>query len=195
MIIMNEESIKTLTDAIDGALLQGNVLLAVDGRCASGKTTLANRLQSIYDCNVFHMDDFFLRPEQRTADRLARPGENVDHERFLSEVLIPASEGKPVFYRPYNCHTGLVEEGRTIQPQRLSVIEGSYSLHPSLSPYYTLKAFIHISPETRKKRIEIRNTPQMAAKFFSTWIPLEERYFEMLDISSQKGVIHIEGEK
>ena len=46
-------------------------VVAIDGKCTSGKTTLASKLAEIYDCNVFHMDDFFLRPEQRTPERFA----------------------------------------------------------------------------------------------------------------------------
>ena len=42
------------------------VIVAIDGNCASGKTTLTAQLAEHFDCNVFHMDDFFLRPEQRT---------------------------------------------------------------------------------------------------------------------------------
>ena len=52
------------------------------------------------------MDDFFLRPEQRTLKRLAEPGGNVDWERFLSEVLVPVRQGKAAVYRPYDCQTG-----------------------------------------------------------------------------------------
>ena len=33
-------------------------ILAIDGRCASGKTTLANELSQSLSCNVVHMDDF-----------------------------------------------------------------------------------------------------------------------------------------
>ena len=29
--------------------------------------------------NLIHMDDFFLRPHQRSRERLAIPGENIDH--------------------------------------------------------------------------------------------------------------------
>ena len=76
-----------LVQAIRARLTDAPVLVALDGRCGAGKTTLARRLQTELGCRVFHMDDFFLRPEQRTAERLARPGENVDHERFLAEVL------------------------------------------------------------------------------------------------------------
>ena len=45
------------------AAVQPRVLVAIDGRCAAGKTTLAASLQAQLGCNVFHMDDFFLRPE------------------------------------------------------------------------------------------------------------------------------------
>lgn len=79
------------------------VLVAIDGRCAAGKTTLAASLQAQLACNVFHMDDFFLRPEQRTPERLRQPGGNVDFERFLTEVLRPLRDGAPVTYRPYDC--------------------------------------------------------------------------------------------
>ena len=52
---------------------QAQVIAAIDGRCGAGKSTLAAQLQAQLSCRVFHMDDFFLRPEQRTAARLAQP--------------------------------------------------------------------------------------------------------------------------
>jgi len=38
----------------------GQILIAIDGQSASGKTTLGELLKEWYDCNLFHMDDFFL---------------------------------------------------------------------------------------------------------------------------------------
>ena len=43
---------------------QARVIAAIDGRCGAGKSTLAAQLQAQLSCRVFHMDDFFLRPEQ-----------------------------------------------------------------------------------------------------------------------------------
>jgi thymidylate kinase len=77
--------------------------VAIEGSCTAGKTTLAGALAEVFDCNVFHMDDFFLRPEPRTAERFAQPGGNVDRERFLEEVLLPQRQGKQVVYRPFDC--------------------------------------------------------------------------------------------
>ena len=54
------------------------VFVAIDGPCTSGKTTFAAMLNRRFGGNVLHMDDFFLRPEQRTPERFAEPGGNVD---------------------------------------------------------------------------------------------------------------------
>ena len=71
-----------LLSQLDKLLADGPIILAIDGGSASGKTTLSDSLANIYDCTVFHMDDFFLCPEQRTQERYAEPGGNVDRERF-----------------------------------------------------------------------------------------------------------------
>jgi len=153
------------------------LLISIDGRCASGKTTLAARLQQALDCSVFHMDDFFLRPEQRTQERYETPGENVDHERFLEEVLLPLSQGEAVCYRPFDCSTGQLGDPIPVKPAPVAVIEGSYSCHPNLAPFYDLKVFLTLSPEAQMRRIILREGEKYAEVFRTRWIPLEERYF------------------
>lgn len=88
------ERFQPAVDAI-GRLLEeyekkdASVLVGIDGRCGSGKTTLGEYLYGRFDCNLFHMDDFFLRIEQRTQKRIAEVGGNVDYERFFETVLLP----------------------------------------------------------------------------------------------------------
>lgn len=79
-----EESMKRyLVCKIRSMLEEGNVILALDGTSARGKTTLAAWLQQQFeDCAVYYMDDFILRPEQRTPERFSESGGNVDRERF-----------------------------------------------------------------------------------------------------------------
>lgn len=153
-------------------------VVAIDGCCASGKTTLAALLAEIYGADVLHMDDFFLRPEQRTPERYAAPGENVDHERFLEEVLLPLSKGRPYLYRRYDCQSWTLLPGQTRAPGRLTIVEGSYSLHPSLSPHYGLRVLLTLDGQTQSARILARNGAAMHERFCSLWIPLENRYFE-----------------
>lgn len=184
--------LQNLYEKLDELLSIGPVKLAIEGGSASGKTTLSDLLASIYDCTVFHMDDFFLRPEQRTPERYAEPGGNVDRERFLAEVLLPLSNGEVVNYRKFHCTSMILEEPIQITPKKLVIIEGAYSMHPDLAGYYDLSVFLEISPELQRERILRRNTPEMAKRFFETWIPLEETYFSEMNIKEQCDmVIHI----
>ena len=158
-----------------------HVLVAIDGPCASGKTMLAATVNKRFGGNVLHMDDFFLRPEQRTPERFAQPGGNVDRERFETEVLAPLFAGKTVQYRPWDCHSGDFAVSRTVEPARLTIVEGSYSFHPELARYYDLSVFLDISPETQRSRILERNGPEWGQQFFDRWIPLEQTYFHETD--------------
>ena len=108
------------------------VRLAIEGGSASGKTTLGKILAERYDCTVFHMDDFFLRAEQRTAARFAEPGGNVDRERFLAEVLLPLRRGEKVFYRRFDCASMQLQNAVETAPKKLVVAEGHTPCTPTL---------------------------------------------------------------
>ncbi len=158
------------------------VLVAIDGRCAAGKTTLAEELRELCGCGVVHMDHFFLRPEQRTEERLNTPGGNVDRERVLQEVLLPLSREEEVSYRPYDCKLQALKEAVQVVPGPVTVIEGAYACHPSLREYYDLKVFLTVEKEEQLRRIRRRNGPEAAIQFRERWIPLEERYFAVCGV-------------
>lgn len=168
---------------LDTRLAQGErTTLAIDGPCGSGKTTLAALLARIYDgCPVFHADDFFLRPEQRTPERFAEPGGNLDRERLLEEVFLPLRAGKPVAYRRFDCKSLTLQPPVTVAPSMLSIVEGSYCLHPDLTDDHSgVSVCLSISPEMQRARILARSGAEMAQRFFTRWIPLEQAYFDAL---------------
>lgn len=171
-----------LLAAIDRKLREKpQVIAALEGGSAAGKTTLAAFLAKIYDCNVFHMDDFFLRPEQRTQERYREPGGNVDRERFWTEVLLPLTRGQTAVYRPYDCQAQALGPERRVSPKALSIVEGAYSMHPDLAESYDVSAFLEISSAVQRRRILERNGAAAGERFFSRWIPLEQRYFAAMD--------------
>ena len=163
----------------------GRVIAALDGRCASGKTTLAGALARDFGWSVVHVDHFFLRPEQRTLQRLAQPGGNVDHERFREEVLTPLQRGEAAAYRPFVCKTGRLGEPVTIPPAPAVLVEGSYACHPDLWSAYHVRAFLTVSPALQRERILAREGPEYAQVFYDKWIPLEERYFSALQVEER----------
>lgn len=158
------------------------VIVAIDGPCASGKTTLAAHLAECFACNVIHMDDFFLRPEQRTPERFAKPGGNVDYERFREEVLLPLQAGAPFAYRPFDCSTFSLAQPISVQPKQLTIVEGSYCNHPYFGDPYDLRVFLTVDPQLQRQRI-LERPAFLHDKFFRDWIPMEQQYFRAFSVA------------
>lgn len=161
-----------------------NLIIAIEGPCASGKTTLANILKDEFKCNIISVDDFFLQPHQRTQERLNTTGGNFDRERFLKEVIRPLKNNTDFSYRPYDCKKGELSAPVNIEIKTITLIEGVYSCHPELLCYYDYRIFVKADKETQLKRLEKRN-PQLLNRFISEWIPMEEKYFSTFDIESK----------
>ena len=169
--------------AIDERLKEGKeITVAIDGNSGSGKSTFAARLGSLYDCNVFHMDDFFLRSEQRTEERMRETGGNVDYTRFKYEILDKLKKNCRFKYQIYDCSLGILTDYINVRPKKLSIVEGVYSMHPSLQNAYDLKIFLGVDLETQKRRILERSGEHMLRRFLDEWIPLENKYFSDMNI-------------
>ena len=167
---------------------QDYLLIAIDGRCGSGKTTLAGSLKESLDCNIIQMDHFFLRPNQRTKERLEEPGGNVDYERFLTEVLGPLKQNISFSYRPFDCKKLKMSAPVFVNQKNINIIEGAYSCHPEFSGYYDLRIFLDVDKELQTKRIIKRNGKPAYEMFRDKWIPMEELYFDVYKIKENSDV-------
>lgn len=172
------------------SLIQKNtIVISIDGRAASGKSTIAEILKEILDAELIHMDDFFLPPAHRTPERFAEPGGNVHYERFYEEVVLPLTQGDSFSYRIFDCskmdYNGLHE----IHQKKWIIIEGSYSCHPHFGDYADLKIFSDVDPKIQMERIKKRNGEFMAKRFQNEWIPMEEVYFNHFQIKKNSDLI------
>ena len=157
-------------------------VIAIDGNCGSGKTTLAAYLSGELNASVFHMDDFFLQPHQRTEVRLTEPGGNVDYERFKSEILNHITDANGITFQPFSCSEWKLGNAVTIPYNDIVIVEGSYSHHPYFENAYNVKIFLEISPEEQRKRILTRDGKSIWPMFQEKWIPMENRYFTTFQI-------------
>lgn len=164
-------------------------VIAIDGRAASGKTTLSGQLARILDAGVIHMDDFFLPLSLRTTERFQSPGGNIHHERFQSEVIPFLHCQDPFTYQRFDC--GTMEFGgiRTVKESPWRIVEGSYSTHPVLSNYGDVTVFTDIGKQAQMERILKRDGEEMAEVFSSKWIPLEEEYFNAFQVRETAHII------
>lgn len=152
-------------------------VIAIDGRCGSGKTSFAAVASESLVCssNVVHMDDFYLPPERRAENWMDIPAGNMDLERFREEVLGPARAGETILCRAYDCQTGQMREAEPLE-EGLTIVEGTYSQHPTLAGCYDLKVFLTCEREEQTRRLRAREGDYFPT-FDRVWRALEERYF------------------
>ncbi len=173
--------------------LDGKVfLVAIDGMCGSGKSTVAKRLQEYFGCSLFHMDDFFLQPHQRTLGRLIEPGGNVDYERFQEEVLDHLTDQEGLMMRRFDCGTFSLTPAVHVPYNRMVIIEGAYSAHPYFGDVQDVRIFLESSREGQLQRILERSGPEKLKRFQEVWIPMEERYFETFGIREKCRCVNVD---
>ena len=168
-------------------------MIAIDGRCAAGKTTLAAQIEKSVICNVVHIDDFYLPFSKRTKEIMAAPGGNIDFERFKDEILLPLKNGKDAAYRPYEAHKNIFLPGKRLSTALPTIVEGSYSCHPDLRAFYDYTIFLDISKNTQRARLFARS-PESFERFEALWIPREESYFAAYSIK-ENCIIRLCGEE
>ena len=170
---MSDDKIKgsfaALTDVfatIDKALSEHeHIILAIDGNSGSGKSCLADLLAARYDCNVIHMDDFFLQPHQRTSERLKEPGGNIDYERFFGQVMSRLKTREEFQYQRYDCGKQELVGWITLTPKKLNIIEGVYSMHPLWNKLLDIRIFNPSAADTgrthqaAKRRRDVEKVP------------------------------------
>ena len=184
-------SYKQLLTKIDQSLKANEqVVVTIDGMSAAGKSSLAALLKEAYGCYVISLDSFFLRSEQRTPERLAKPGGNIDYERFLEEVLMPLRAGAPFAYRPFDCSVMDFSDPIYVDKHPLTILEGVYSMHPyfaqscNSNAVNDISVFLKIDEATQHDRL-IKRNPALFDRFINEWIPMENTYFEHFNVAEK----------
>ena len=150
---------------------------------------MAEQLGHVLGADIVHMDDFFLPLPLRTKERLTTPGGNVHSERFCEEVLPYLTKPQPFAYRCFSCKTMDYDGQRSIGSVPFRIAEGSYSCHPAFGRYADLTVFSDIGPKEQLQRILKRDGAGLAERFKTTWIPMEEQYFNAFGIANQADII------
>ena len=164
-------------------------VIAVDGRAASGKSTMTALLEAVLEAGIVHMDDFFVPPVLRSEERFVQPGGNVHYERFIEEVLPCIEKTESFSYQIFDCGTMDYKGCREVRAAAWHVVEGSYSTHPVFGDYADIKVFLDVEPEEQIRRIEVRNGREMARMFQNRWIPLEEAYFKAYQVRENADIV------
>lgn len=183
--VISKEFIKSLPILMDierKIKSRKSVIVGIDGRCGAGKTTFSKQLADFYNVQVIHMDDFFLSPDLRIGNRHSEPGGNIHYERFNEEVAENIRIGREFEYSVFSCKTMDYIHKIKINPSKIIIVEGSYSMHPIIKDIYDIKVFCNVEAHEQKRRIIRRNGLELYKNFELRWIPMEEKYFEAFKV-------------
>lgn len=180
--------LRPVLDAVEALQGRDRLLIAIDGPCGSGKTTLADLLCRLLACPCVHMDDFHMPHAHKTPERMAQPGGNSDRERLLTEMLLPWRAGRAVTYCPYDCAADGPGGPIALPACPVLVLEGSYAHHPDLARLTDVSVFVRVDREEQLRRIAARS-PEKLQQFIDRWIPLEDSYFRAFQLPAPGSVV------
>lgn len=181
MILSVPNALREITNIIKTYDSELPLIIAIDGRAASGKTTFAEKL----NVPVIHTDDFFRPRDNRGELALTEFDGNFDIERFKSEVVANLKTGNSFEYGMFDCFQGKITASVRIPLSACYVVEGAYSINPVLGDYAGLKVFFDVSKNDQKQRIINRGGEEAYNRFRDIWIPAEERYLAHYNIQAQ----------
>ena len=156
------------------------VVVAIDGKCCSGKSSLGDLLKEKYDAVLIRTDDFYLPQEARTEARMKEIAGHMDYERFNDDVV--GNLGHDFTYYKYDCSIDKFNKIEVVKNGRLIIVEGTYSLLPYFDKYYDLSIFLDIDNDIQIQRIIDRNGPNKLKDYVNKWIVYENKYFNFYNI-------------
>jgi uridine kinase len=157
-----------------------SVLVGIDGRGGSGKSTFARELAALLrNATVVQFDDFY-RPAEERKVRAASGDDEVggsfDWRRARDQVLQPLVDGEIARYQRYDWDSDELAEWHLISPGGMVIVEGNYSTRDELRDYYDLTIWVDSPQEIRLRRGVERDGEDARARWLEEWIPEEDRY-------------------
>ncbi len=132
------------------------ILIALDGRSGTGKTTIAKYIADKLDGVEIQADNFWTGGSDDVWDKRTpqeKSDQAIDWKRMRIEVLEPLLRGKSATWHPFNWKTGigLAEEIIEASPKRFIVLDGAYSTRPELQDIIDIGILVEV-PEDSNRR-------------------------------------------
>jgi uridine kinase len=166
------------------AVAPAPLLVALDGRSAVGKSTLAQQVAGRTAALLIDGDDFY-RGGDDAYWHARSPAEKVDLAidwRRQRALLTKLRRGEAARWRPYDWE---VDDGRLgaevkVVPAAVVILDGAYSARPELAGLFALRALLDVPREVRRERLLRREGERYRAEWEARWGEAEDLYFERL---------------
>ena len=159
---------------IDNKRSRNVQIIALEGRCGSGKTTISKMLN---DCTIIELDDHF--------DGGSNPV-NVEYiTKLLTDLKNNGEVGKSFTEKCFDCQT-LKYYNKVKQISNIIVVEGVYGYLEVFRKYFDYLAFCVVSKDNQLDRLKQRSN---YLDYINKWIPREEKYFNSFDFITNADIL------
>jgi len=160
------------------SLKQKTILIAVDGRSGTGKSTFAkyfaNELKQYkIKTDIIQTDNFYQK------QKVARS--NIDGyaygyfwEKLREQVILPLKNNKAAEFKLSDWTTGKVFGQRKVEANQMIIIEGVISTYKEIADLFDLKIWLGCQKEARIKRIV--NRGDFPEEELKNWQIIEDDY-------------------
>lgn len=155
--------------------------VAIDGRSASGKTTLAAALAEILDAAVIEGDDFYAGGTELRGERPVDLVRNCIDWARQREALEALRAGQDASWQAFDwdAFDGRLCEDVTVKgPKPIIILEGVYASRPELEDLLDIKLLLNTDEAVRESRLVSREGAITPWK--RQWESAEEYYFEFI---------------
>jgi uridine kinase len=190
-----------LVDSMSSIQVDHPTRVAIDGRSAAGKTTLADELATAIrargrDVIRSSIDDFYRPGHKYRSERgewtpQSRYDEGYDYHAFIDLVLRPLGPGgsrrcRPALFDSYH-DVWLPEEWIEASADSLAIVDGAFLLRPELATHWDYVVWVDIDMETMVARARKRDIAWTASeqlvieRYRNLWIPTHELYERLVE--------------
>jgi uridine kinase len=170
------------------------VVVAIDGRSGTGKSTLAARLAAELGSGpdpvgvaIIEGDDFYAGGTATAWDRRSA-SEKADHvvDRRRERAVLEALRAWGVAtWHPFDWDSDrwdqdpppFADRPRTVEAAPVMILEGAYSCHPDLQDLVDLQVLLVLPDDLRRARLFAREGDDHDPGWDARWSEAEEHYF------------------
>ncbi|MGH8943614.1 MAG: uridine kinase family protein [Acidimicrobiia bacterium] len=160
----------------------GPILVALDGRSAAGKSTLAGEVAPLVGAVVIDGDDFYSGGTAETWDAM-NAAEKANHcvdWRRQRPVLEKLASGLPATWHPYDWEAddgGLTLTSVVCDPAPVIILDGAYSARPELADLFDLRVLLDAPATLRRAQLIEREGEGYREEWNARWDEAEQWYF------------------
>jgi len=161
------------------------LVVAIDGRSGTGKSTLAACIARVVGATVVDQDDFYSGGSLEDWRALTVSGKVdrvIDWRRVRTQVLEPLRAGKMASWHPFDWESmaGLAAQTISVSPSPIVILDGAYSSRHELADLVDLSILVVLPEADRRKRLLIREGEVYVDAWQSVLDDAEAHYFGTL---------------